>query len=57
MQQVKWVEQQKILQRSKRDRISMEDEVLRDTGQTQQRDIEVVIRDPRFTDQWYLVKI
>ena len=53
--QVKWVEQQRILERSKRDVITGEDELVQRSIQRLKRDSAVTIRDPFFKDQWYLV--
>ena len=53
--QVKWVEQQRILERSKRDVIPGEDELVQRSVARLRRDTAVTIRDPFFKDQWYLV--
>ena len=52
---VKWVEQQRILERSKRDIIPGEDELVQRSVERLRRDTAVTIRDPFFKDQWYLV--
>lgn len=52
---VKWVEQQRILERSKRDIIPGEDELVQRSVARLRRDTAVTIRDPFFKDQWYLV--
>lgn len=53
--QVKWVEQQRILERSKRDVIQGEDELVQRSVATLRQDTAFTIRDPFFKDQWYLV--
>ena len=54
--QVKWVEQQRILERSKRDVIPGEDELVERAVARLRRDTAVTIRDPFYKDQWYLVR-
>ncbi|KAL9969268.1 hypothetical protein ACROYT_G021464 [Oculina patagonica] len=54
---VKWVEQQRILERSKRDIIPGEDELVQRSVARLRRDTAVTIRDPFFKDQWYLQNI
>ena len=52
---MKWVEQQRILERSKRDVIPGEDELVERAVARLRRDTAVTIRDPFYKDQWYLV--
>ena len=49
------MEQQRILERSKRDVIPGEDELVQRSVARLRRDTAVTIRDPFFKNQWYLV--
>ncbi|XP_068698846.1 uncharacterized protein [Montipora foliosa] len=54
---VKWVEQQRILERSKRDVIPGEDELVQRSIERLRKDNAITIRDPFYKDQWYLQNI
>ena len=52
---MKWAEQQRVLERSKRDVMPGEVELVQQSVTSLRRDSAVRISDPFFKDQWYLV--